>query len=380
MGLQDLDALGSAMKATEIFYAGVVEEISENLSELARTKEGRAKIRSVALDEDGVFILEKDHPLYEDVCIHHLYRREELQVNGREFVYMRGGMGWSYYPARDPRQRISLTTGTQVAVVISKPKPRPPFLSEEVPLSFFDKVIDSPARDHMLSTYEENDDLGRGLLDESLYTSLTLSPAEVREVVTNLKEYEHLKNLTKRGWDTGMAAVVFNSTRHLPQTMLLMNKDESGEITSIQCYTISLGQGGIGENRGQTVGGVSRALFRYSSLYNKKENSEFPVGTIFYEGQNRGRIRHNTDWKAMDGKAVMTTRVLKLQLPSNARWSPLYVHGTNREAMLGQPASGGCIRMSNIDVVEFAQLVPPGGIRIDVLNEPPPPALNNILR
>ncbi len=38
----------------------------------------------------------------------------------------------------------------------------------------------------------------------------------------------------------------------------------------------------------------------------------------------------------------------------------IYIHGTNQETLLGTPASHGCVRMSNPDVVEVYNLVPEG--------------------
>ncbi len=31
----------------------------------------------------------------------------------------------------------------------------------------------------------------------------------------------------------------------------------------------------------------------------------------------------------------------------------IYIHGTNQEHLLGQPASCGCIRMANTDVIDL---------------------------
>ena len=35
----------------------------------------------------------------------------------------------------------------------------------------------------------------------------------------------------------------------------------------------------------------------------------------------------------------------------------IYIHGTNQEALLGTPASHGCIRMGNRDIVELFDFV-----------------------
>jgi lipoprotein-anchoring transpeptidase ErfK/SrfK len=37
----------------------------------------------------------------------------------------------------------------------------------------------------------------------------------------------------------------------------------------------------------------------------------------------------------------------------------IYIHGTNQEELIGQPASHGCVRMRNADMVEVYDLVDP---------------------
>lgn len=49
----------------------------------------------------------------------------------------------------------------------------------------------------------------------------------------------------------------------------------------------------------------------------------------------------------------------------NTRERYIYIHGTNQEDLVGQPASHGCIRLRNSDVIELFSLVP-GGTEIEV--------------
>ena len=66
---------------------------------------------------------------------------------------------------------------------------------------------------------------------------------------------------------------------------------------------------------------------------------------------------------------LVTTRILRLSglesgynkggnVDSFNRF--IYIHGTPEEGLIGQPASHGCIRMYNKDVVELFELVPAG--------------------
>jgi L,D-transpeptidase YbiS len=45
---------------------------------------------------------------------------------------------------------------------------------------------------------------------------------------------------------------------------------------------------------------------------------------------------------------------------ANTKERYIYIHGTNQEAMLGTPASHGCVRMSNADVVECFEQISEG--------------------
>jgi L,D-transpeptidase YbiS len=38
----------------------------------------------------------------------------------------------------------------------------------------------------------------------------------------------------------------------------------------------------------------------------------------------------------------------------------IYIHGTNAESRLGLPASEGCVRMNNLDVIDLYGRVPVG--------------------
>jgi len=73
--------------------------------------------------------------------------------------------------------------------------------------------------------------------------------------------------------------------------------------------------------------------------------------------------------RAAAGGNMITTRILWLKglepgvnqggdVDTHARY--IYIHGTNREDLLGQPQSAGCILMGNLDVIELFELVRSG--------------------
>jgi hypothetical protein len=81
-----------------------------------------------------------------------------------------------------------------------------------------------------------------------------------------------------------------------------------------------------------------------------------PIRTVF---KSRRRVKL-TDEVLREEDLIMT-RILWLDgldpENSNTRQRFIYIHGTNHEESLGKPASHGCIRMRNTDLVELYDLV-----------------------
>ena len=84
-----------------------------------------------------------------------------------------------------------------------------------------------------------------------------------------------------------------------------------------------------------------------------------PLGAVFRGRQSTGEI----GLSAPDEDLVLT-RILWLEGTdphnANTRERYIYIHGTNHEANIGEPASHGCVRMRNADVVELFEMVSPG--------------------
>ena len=61
---------------------------------------------------------------------------------------------------------------------------------------------------------------------------------------------------------------------------------------------------------------------------------------------------------------LVLTRILWLQgledQNANTFQRYIYIHGTNDEASLGRPASHGCVRMRNREIIELFDLVAEG--------------------
>lgn len=93
-----------------------------------------------------------------------------------------------------------------------------------------------------------------------------------------------------------------------------------------------------------------------------------PVGMVFQGRQPTGKLY--TEYAEQDQAAdLITTRILRLRGEEkglncgqgcDSYKRMIYIHGTNQEALIGAPASHGCIRMHNDAVVELFDCVEVG--------------------
>lgn len=92
-------------------------------------------------------------------------------------------------------------------------------------------------------------------------------------------------------------------------------------------------------------------------------------GEVFIGRSPQGRIAHISCSDAPSEKDVITSRILWLSglepgtnlggdVDSHDRY--IYIHGTADEGLLGQPASIGCVRMGNADVIQLFERVKRG--------------------
>lgn len=63
---------------------------------------------------------------------------------------------------------------------------------------------------------------------------------------------------------------------------------------------------------------------------------------------------------------LILTRIIRLdgldEANANTLERCIYIHGTNREDLLGEPASHGCVRLGNADVIELFSMVANGDL------------------
>jgi L,D-transpeptidase YbiS len=115
-------------------------------------------------------------------------------------------------------------------------------------------------------------------------------------------------------------------------------------------YPISTSRFGLGTEEGSMKTPTGR--FRIA----EKIGDGMPLGTVF---KNRRRVK--APKKLMRDEDLVLTRILWLDGldPGNANTHErfIYIHGTDHEESLGEPASHGCVRMRSTDLLELYELV-----------------------
>jgi len=124
-------------------------------------------------------------------------------------------------------------------------------------------------------------------------------------------------------------------------------------------FEASTSQFGIGNREGSYK--TPRGLHRIA----EKIGGGAAPWTIFSSRENTGVV-----WKdGMDGENQVLTRILRLQgLEPGVNAGPsidsyeryIYIHGTNKEDLIGTPFSHGCVCMRNEDIMTLFDMVDVG--------------------
>lgn len=130
----------------------------------------------------------------------------------------------------------------------------------------------------------------------------------------------------------------------IPEQTLTVLKDDQ----LVARYPISSSKFGLGEVEG------SNRTPRGHHTITEKIGTDAVIGTVFKGRQSTGQI-----WtpELVTEDDLILTRILWLSgeeahnANSHARY--IYIHGTNQEELIGTPASIGCIRMKNEDVIQL---------------------------
>jgi lipoprotein-anchoring transpeptidase ErfK/SrfK len=131
----------------------------------------------------------------------------------------------------------------------------------------------------------------------------------------------------------------------------------------IRSYPVSTAKNGIGEKRGSECTPAGWHTVR------AKIGSGLPVNTVFVGRRSTGEVYDEALAKQYPDRDWILTRILWLGglEPGKNRygevdtcWRYIYIHGTPDEQRIGSPASHGCIRMKNNDILDLFDRVDVG--------------------
>jgi L,D-transpeptidase YbiS len=123
--------------------------------------------------------------------------------------------------------------------------------------------------------------------------------------------------------------------------------------TLVRTYPVSTSRFGIGTEEASMKTPIGR--FRIA----KKIGDRLPSDTVF-----QSRVPLKADDPLPPTEDLVMSRILWLdgldEHNANTRDRFIYIHGTKHEDKIGNPASHGCVRMRNADVIELFDLVDEG--------------------
>ena len=131
----------------------------------------------------------------------------------------------------------------------------------------------------------------------------------------------------------------------------------------LRAWTVSTAAKGAGEREGSEQ--TPRGLHEIRA----KIGAGPPAGAVFVGRRPTGEVCTPERSRAEPDRDWMLSRILwprGLEVRRNRLGNVdtmrrfIYIHGTPDESALGTPASHGCVRMRNADVIELFELVEPG--------------------
>lgn len=150
------------------------------------------------------------------------------------------------------------------------------------------------------------------------------------------------------------------------QSLELFNNDGS----SLRRYMVSTAAKGAGEQQ------ASHCTPRGLHIVRARIGGGLPAGSVFVGRRPTGEIHCAKLAEAHPGRDWILSRILWLSgcepgfnrlgaVDTMRRY--IYIHGCADTAPMGIPASMGCIRMGNADIIDLFELVPVG-TRVEICN------------
>ena len=142
------------------------------------------------------------------------------------------------------------------------------------------------------------------------------------------------------------------------QRLLLFEKDKIAAE-----YPVSTAKNGPGQKRGSECTPLGWHVVR------AKIGDGCPINTVFVGRRPTGEVYNQELAQQHPGRDWILTRILWLGglEPGKNRygevdtcWRYIYIHGAPDHSVNGVPASHGCIRMKNKDILQLFEAVKPG--------------------
>ncbi len=138
----------------------------------------------------------------------------------------------------------------------------------------------------------------------------------------------------------------------------------------LKSYPVSTGINGVGNIKNSNC--TPLGLHKIS----QKIGASFPINGIIEGSSYTGKIAQIKKETVPNKSDIITSRAIRLSgmepginkggnVDSHAR--QIYIHGTDEEGCIGKPASHGCIRMKNDDVIDLYGRVKMG-LKVLILN------------
>lgn len=166
------------------------------------------------------------------------------------------------------------------------------------------------------------------------------------------------------------------TTHYKPATVVRVSvRDQALEVvkdgTPTHRFPVSTSRFGLGDQPNSFRTPLGRFVVQ------NKIGDGVPLGGKFHHRQYTGE-RVDLEHGTVPGHDSLLTRILWLrgleEGNRNAYGRGIYIHGTNQEALVGQPASYGCVRMRNRDVLTLYDIVPLGSLVVIQFDPLPSPS------
>jgi len=158
----------------------------------------------------------------------------------------------------------------------------------------------------------------------------------------------------KQGHALGMPTDALLLIVDVGRQQLTVLEAQNGDIRGQ--FVISTARAGVGNSEGS-----KRTPLGWHKI-DERIGATSPPGEVFVARISQNSPLKPHEWRNPASGDYVLTRIMWLRglepginagpgIDSHERY--IYLHGTNQEQLLGQPASDGCIRMSNRDVMEL---------------------------